>query len=57
MALIIPAGPQVTAYKAAHEKDEKDPKKLKTEGLFWGSGPSAHRPIGPCYLGILNDVH
>ena len=23
---------EVTAYKAAHEKDEKDPKKLKTEG-------------------------
>lgn len=24
---------EVTAYKAAHEKDEKDPKKLKTEGV------------------------
>ena len=33
-ALPIPiVPPQVTAYKAAHEKDEKDPKKLKTEGL------------------------
>lgn len=25
---------EVTAYKAAHEKEEKDPKKLKTEGPF-----------------------
>ena len=34
IALSSPIGPpQVTAYKAAHEKDEKDPKKLKTEGM------------------------